>query len=72
MPADGFPGRVFLLVNLTDKTQGDTYQTFVGEGLGFCTCPAGKYGAKQCKHRDGLRAAIEAGCFEKREPLTAR
>ena len=73
VPADGFPGRVFLLTNLSDDQSPDTYQTFVGEGIGSCTCPAGKYRRHDdCKHISSLRAAVAAGCFEKREPLTAR
>lgn len=65
---DGFPGRVFLLTNVTDPKQEDTYQTFVGDGIDSCTCPAGRYGAAVCKHRSAIRAAVGAGCFMTCEP----
>ncbi len=64
-PVPGFLGRAFLLSNATDPAAEEVYETLVGvrPGEGTCTCPAGKYKAPSCKHRDALRAAIAAGAF---------
>ena len=60
---EGFPGRVFLLTNVTDDQSPDSYQTFVGDGIDSCTCPAARYGAKVCKHRCSIRALIASGAI---------
>lgn len=47
----GRMGRVFLLVNLSDKTQEQPYEVYIGQPLNQCTCKAGKCKLEECKHR---------------------
>ena len=53
--------RGFLLLNITDPSQPDVYETVIGvNGLATCTCDAGRVGRFGCKHQSSLRALIEA------------
>jgi hypothetical protein len=59
----GMPGRVFLLLNLTDPGQPDVYETFVADDprLSGCSCKAGSCRVPVCKHRDALADIIDLG-----------
>ena len=53
-----YPGRVFLLVNLTDPTQPDVYEVLISasdERRDRCTCLAFVGQRHRCKHADALR-----------------
>lgn len=55
------PGRVFLLLNLTDTAQPDVYEVFVSDAGAWrdcCTCKAGNCRKARCKHRCAVRAWI--------------
>lgn len=56
----GFPGRVFLLLNLTDESQSDVYETVIGPA-DVCSCTAGRVGHFECKHAAAVRHLIEQG-----------
>lgn len=61
------PGvRVFHLLNLTDATQADVYQTTLGPRGHLCTCPAG---ARKllCKHVETVAAVVAAGGFDRED-----
>ncbi len=66
-PAPGFPGRTFLLLNLTDPKQEDVYEVCLGP-VNRCKCKAGKCRvASGCKHASALEEVIAFG--ELAEPL---
>lgn len=65
-----FGSRLFLLLNLTDRTAREPYRVTVG-GRNLCRCKAGRCrvpaddgSTAGCKHRDALAALIEAGFLE--------
>jgi hypothetical protein len=61
LPAE-YPGtRLFLLLNLSDPSQGEPYKVTVG-GVNLCRCQAGRCKVPSgCKHRDALARVIELG-----------
>lgn len=63
-PEPGVMGRQFWVLNLDDKRP-DVYKTTVGP-MAMCTCDANKLGKVRCKHMDGLKAIIDAGCLPAR------
>lgn len=44
----------------------EQYTTSVGPRSSVCTCRAGKTRTEVCKHRDGLRAAVEAAAIPRK------
>ena len=64
--------RRFLLVNITDAGQKDVYEVTLSSRGDLCTCDAGKFKvASGCKHRDALRAIVDAGGFERETETVA-
>lgn len=63
VPADGFPGRVWLLLKASD---GEVYQTSLGmDGVSsLCTCTAGRVGRYVCKHQLSLKALLCDGYLD--------
>lgn len=61
------PGRVFLLLNLTDPEQPDVYEVLISaadERRDRCTCLAFVGQRRRCKHIDSLRAITTEGSRE--------
>ncbi len=59
--AEEFGTRLFVLLNLTDKTQPEPYRVTVG-GMNRCRCMAGRCRVPSgCKHRDSVADLIESG-----------
>lgn len=65
-----FPGgRSFCVRKLGAAVGSDEemYTTTVYPRTSTCTCKAGRTHTEICRHRDGLRAAIEAGAIESKQ-----